>query len=118
MESLKLDGNGDLVMEDGDMQIIGGLDEVVQNYQVLMRTNLNEWFLNPELGFDFSVVNGVKKINDDDLKIALQNVADQLDEIDYIENVQYEFDRSNRSVIISCEAVTVDGLTFNVREVL
>lgn len=117
MESLQLGDTGDLVMADGDLQIVSEMDEVIQTYQTLMRTNLNEWFLNADMGFDFSVIYGVKRINYDKLRLALQRVADQMDEIDYVEGLKVEECKKTRRAKIKAKAVTVDGLSFDFEEV-
>lgn len=117
MESLKLDGAGDLVMGDGDIQLVDKTDELIQTFKTLLQTNKNEWFLNPEMGFDYSVINGVKVIDEEELTFALQDVADQMDEIDRIEDVQIEHDRSTRQALIKCKAYTVDNEELEIEEV-
>lgn len=118
MESLELDNTGDLVMENGSLQIINKLDEIIQCFYSLLRTNKNEWFLDPEAGFDYSIINDVKVIDEDDLAMGLQDIADQMDEIDRIEDINVEVDRRQREAFITCTAYTIDGLSFEAREVL
>lgn len=117
MESLLLDDNGDLVMIDGDMQLVNGEDEVVQTFRGLMRTNLDEWFLDPLMGFDYSVINGVKRIDEEVLHFSIQSVVDQMDELDRVENLQVTQARGDRQAAINCDVLTVDGLSFPYEEV-
>lgn len=117
MESLKLDGTGDIVMKDGELQLVNKIDELIQTFKTLLRTNKNEWFLNPEMGFDYSVINGVKVIDEEELTFALQDVADQMDEIDRIEDVQIEHNRQTRKALIKCKAYTVDNVELEIEEV-
>lgn len=117
MESLKLDSSGDLVMKDGELQLVSNADELIQTFKTLLQTNKNEWFLNPEMGFDYSVINGVRVIDEEDLSFALQDVADQMDEIDRIEDIQIEYSRQTRQALIKCRAITVDGDELEIEEV-
>jgi len=117
MESLLLDETGDLVMVDGDLQLTRDMDEVEQLLRTLLQTNKNEWFLNENEGFDYSVVNGVKQIDEDALYIALNDVAEQIDEIESIEDVEVEFNRRTRQAHIKAVAYLVNGESFEFEEV-
>lgn len=117
MQSLKLDKDGDLVMENNDLQIVKDKDELVQTFRTVLRTNKNEWFLNPELGFDYAVILGVKEIEEEALRLALQDAAEQMDEIYNIDEIEINFDRRNRKVIISFIVTTVDGERLELEEV-
>src|SRR5690625_4585568 len=98
MQSLKLNRDGDLVMRNGDLQLVDNKVELAQTIRTLLQTNKNEWFLNPEMGFEHSVVLGVKAIDQEELNSALQDVASQINEIDRIENIQVDQDRKTRKV--------------------
>lgn len=117
MESLGLDLKGDLVMDD-DLSFIKNDQELQQTFKNLLKTNKGEWFLDPKMGFDFSVVVGVKKIDEIVLLNALQHVVDQMDEISHVENVGVDFDRKNRAAIIRCDVFTVEGYSFLVEGVI
>lgn len=117
MESLLLDSSGDLVMINGELQFVRGIDEVVQVFRTLMKTNLNEWFLNPLQGFDYAVINGVKTIEYESLDLALQNAANQIDEIDRVEDIEIVTNREERSAIIKGVAYLVNGESFPFEEV-
>lgn len=116
MESLKLDASGDLVMEGGELQTASGDDEVVQTFQGLWQTNKDEWFLDPDMGFDYSVVSGVKVIAEEALSDALQDLADQMEEIDRIEDIQINHNRQTRKAHIRCTAFKTDGGSVEIEE--
>lgn len=116
MESLKLDVSGDLVMEGGELQIVSGDDEILQTFRGLLQTYKNEWFLDPDMGFDYSVVNGVKDIDEEALSNALEDVADQMEEIDRIENIQINHNRQTRKAHIRCTAFKTDGGSMEIEE--
>lgn len=53
MADLKLDANGDLAIENGDLVIIDGVDAVAQNIEVRLRFFKEEWFLDTRLGMPY-----------------------------------------------------------------
>ncbi|SDI16265.1 hypothetical protein SAMN05192534_12377 [Alteribacillus persepolensis] len=117
MKALQVDHTGDIVMQNGQLQEVRGIDEIQQRFRQLLRTNKDEWFLDPEEGFDYSVIQG-KNVNENDVQAALDDVADQMDEIESIENVNLDFDRSARKLTVFFVAVLADGDTFEIQEVL
>lgn len=118
MESLKLDSGGDLVLENGELQVVGEKDELIQTFKILLQTNKNEWFLNPTMGFDYSVVLGAKEVNEEEIMVALHDVVDQMDEIDRFEELDIYFDRGKRKLTMEFKIITVDGEELEMKEVL
>lgn len=117
MKSLLLDDTGDLVMENGELQFVSGKDEIVQCVRQLIRTNLEEWFLNPAMGFNQSVVLGQKRVNIVDVREALVYTIEQEPRIDNVESINIEFDNKTRELHISFIAIA-QGEEIEVQEVI
>ncbi len=47
---LKVDDNGDLVVENDDLVLLTGLDAIIQHLKIRFRLFLGEWFLDTRVG--------------------------------------------------------------------
>ena len=50
---IKIDTNGEFVIENGDLVYVTGNDETLQRLVINLKVFLGEWFLDPTKGFDF-----------------------------------------------------------------
>ena len=116
MKSLLLSEDGDLVIKRGDLVEIEGVDEIVQRFRFVLRTNKGEWFLNPDEGIDFQVF-WQKLPDEEEIRLALEDAASQVPEIDRIENIRIDFDRRNRILTVSFVAVLTTGEEVELEEV-
>lgn len=117
MKSLRLNNEGDLVMENGELQTISSKDELVQCVRQLLRINIGEWFLDPSMGFDQFSILGEKRINEEDIREALVYTIEQESRIDSIESINIEFDNRTRELHISFIAIA-QGEEIEVQEVI
>lgn len=109
-DDLEFDRAGKLVMVDGN-------EELRQSVRLLISTNLNEWFLDPTLGFDFSTVL-VKRPNDELIAGALFQALEQEPRIVRVENIQTDFDGVSRTLRVSFVAVSEQGEEIEINEVI
>lgn len=116
MKALALTTDGDLLMEHGQLQEVGGVDEIVQRFRQILRTNKNEWFLNPEEGLDYSVL-WQKLHNEEEIRLALEDAAGQVGEIDKLEDLRIDFDHRERELTVSFIAVLTSGEEVEMTEV-
>lgn len=97
---LEFDGSNNLKYIDGD-------GELMQSVRLLIQTNLGEWFLNPEFGFDRSVILGRKydpNVITDELYAAIL----QEERIAAVESINLDFNRSTRKLKIDFVLVKQD----------
>ena len=116
MKSLLLSEDGDLIIERGDFVEVEGVDEIVQRFRFILRTNKGEWFLNPDEGIDFKVF-WQKLPDEEEIRLALEDAVSQVPEIDRIENIRIDFDRRNRVLTVSFVAVLTTGEEVELEEV-
>lgn len=108
MKSLLL-SNGDLVISQGDLQLVEGNDEIKQCVEVSLGTNRAEWFLNPEIGLSFEHVLG--KATDDQISAEISLAISQEPRINTIEVLEIARDNKRRKLEVYFEGTTVDGDT-------
>lgn len=100
MKSLYLNGDGDLEFDsNGELKMVNRKDELIQEVRVTIQTNLGEWFLDPEIGFDYSTVL-VKKPDYEMIRSVLTDAIMQVDRIDRVDTIDFNFDRSERNLSI------------------
>jgi hypothetical protein len=100
---LEFDGSNNLKMVSND-------DEIVQSVRMLIKTNVNEWFLNIEHGFDWLVVQ-TKNIDEAIITDALYAAILQETRIATVEDLQFNFDAKNRKMNIDFKLTKVSGGT-------
>lgn len=108
MNNFKLDATGDIVIANDEMQMLSGKDEVIQSARIVLGTNLNEWFLDPEAGTDYDVLLQ-KQPNDEAIRAAVYAALEQVEQIQKVDNIEIRFDRANRMLYISFSATATDG---------
>lgn len=106
MFSLRLK-DGDLVISGGDLELVEDIEEIAQCVEVVLGTNKNEWFLNPELGIDYSKV--VDKSTETQARNEIILGIAQEPRIDTINELTVTDDRKNRKRAINFKATSVEG---------
>lgn len=100
---LELDGSNNFKMVEGD-------EEILQSVRLTIQTNINEWFLNPDFGFDRYMIQG-KKIDEDLATDAIYEAILQDDRIEIVDDLTFNFDHSTRKLKIEFKFTKVDGDT-------
>lgn len=108
MNNFKLDETGDIVIAADEMQMLSGKDEVVQSVRIVLGTNLNEWFLDPEAGADYDVLLQ-KKPNEEAVRAAVFAALEQIEQIQKVDSIVIRFERENRMLYITFSATATDG---------
>ena len=81
MKTFQLDEFGDVVIKNGEIQMVKDMDLVVQTLKQVLNTNLGEWFGDEEEGIDYRVIltkNPNYELIQDTMQTAVQSVADSL----------------------------------------
>ncbi|TPG89955.1 DUF2634 domain-containing protein [Brevibacillus laterosporus] len=95
--------------------MVGGKKELNQAVEIAMITNKNEFFLDGEHGFTQAVFHD-KKPNEDIIREAVYEAISQEKRIERVTKVDIHFDRKERKLFITFEAVAHDGI--EIKEVL
>lgn len=106
--------DGDLVFENGDVVMVDGDEEIIQSVQTTFQTNKGEWFLNTDFGLDRSPL--LTKRFDEALAIdAIAEATAQEERIQRIENISFK--REGRSLTVDATFIKEDGQPLQVEGV-
>ena len=112
MKGFKLDYNGDVVLQNGDIAIVQDIELVAQNVKQVIGTNLGEWFGDLGEGIDFYVIltkNQNYELIQDTINTAVQLVADNLGV--ELETDNFTFEVKGRSLAITFMLIATFGST-------
>lgn len=112
MKGFKLDYNGDVVMQNGDIAIVQDIELVAQTVQQVIGTNLGEWFGDLAEGIDFYVIltkNPKYELIQDTINTAVQLVADNLGV--ELETDNFTFEVKGRNLTITFTLTATFGST-------
>jgi phage baseplate assembly protein W len=107
MQSFKLI-NGDLVVENGELSMVEGQEELVQCVKNVLGTNKAEWFLNPDMGIKFRSFLE-KNLNEEEMREQIRQGLFQEPRIKTVDEITFEFDKPTRSMTVRFTATAVDG---------
>lgn len=100
---------GDLVFKNGDFIITEGVEEVQQCLEIMLSTNLGEWFLNRDFGFDRSLIQD--KPSDDEVQAEISRVLQQEERVEVINSIEVNQDRKQRKLSAAFDVAIVGGET-------
>lgn len=112
MKGFKLDHNGDVVVQDGDIAIVQDIELVAQTVQQVIGTNLGEWFGDKEEGIDYYVIltkNPNYELIQDTINTAVQLVAENLGV--ELETDNFTFEVKGRRLFIAFTLTATFGST-------
>ncbi|NQX67988.1 DUF2634 domain-containing protein [Paenibacillus alba] len=107
MQSLKLT-NGDLTIENNDIVLIDGGDELAQCCEIILGTKKQEWFLNPTFGIDFDQLNG-KNVSKEAAREQVRIGLRQEPRIATIETIDINLDTKTRQSEVNFKAMGTSG---------
>lgn len=102
MKTFQLDNYGDVVIKNGQIQMVKDMDLIAQTLKQVLNTNLGEWFGDEEEGIDYHVIltkNPNYELIEDTINTAIQQVADGLG-IE-LETDHFTFEVKGRELTIS-----------------
>lgn len=92
------------------LKMVSEDDEIIQGVWLILSTNIDEWELNPDLGFARFKILG--QVYDEETAIDELNAAIlQHDRIASVENVTLDYDRPARKLSVTFTAVKTNGET-------
>lgn len=119
MKTFKLDHNGDVVITNGKIELVEGVELVVQTLRQVLATNLGEWFGDKEEGIDFYAIltkNPNYDIVQDTINTAVRKVADGLGV--ELTTSGFVFEKHNRNLHISFKLTLDNAESANVEVTL
>lgn len=114
MKDLRLDAQGDLVVEENDLALVNDIEELKQRLKIALSIHKNEWFLDVDAGINYIDVLG-KKNSEPELKKEMLKIINSFDEIDEVTSLESAYNGTDRKLIINFKAKTVDGEILNMQ---
>ncbi|BFH11059.1 DUF2634 domain-containing protein [Paenibacillus melissococcoides] len=106
--NFRLDSTGDLIFADGELQMVSGPEEIAQAARVVLGTNLDEWFLDPDAGTSYDVLLQ-KQPNEEAIRETVYSALEQVEQIQKVDSIDIRFDKENRMLHIFFTATAVNG---------
>jgi len=100
---------GDLVFEDFDFALVGGVDQIAQNLAIRLRFIQGEWFLNILAGIPYYQYFFIKNPNQIQVETFLTNEISNTPGIIDITSFSSDFDGINRKFTVNFGCRSVDG---------
>ncbi|MGN0243472.1 MAG: hypothetical protein ACI4CT_05365 [Lachnospiraceae bacterium] len=107
MKGFMLDSSGDIVVKNGDIQLVHDRELTAQTTKFVLQTNTGEWFLNDEEGIDVRSIT-VKNPNEDLIMDNIKLGLIQVDETFEISEFDFSVGKDRKSTI-NFTAETDDG---------
>lgn len=115
MKTFKLDHNGDVSITDNKIDMVSGIELVMQTLRTVLNTNLKEWFADESEGIDYSVIltkNPNTDLIHDTIETAVNKVAEQLGL--KLDTDNYNYAVSGRAMNITFDITLENGESENV----
>lgn len=108
MKGFKLDGKGDVVIRNGDIELVHGNELLRQTVQQVTGTNKGEWAMNADEGIDFHKVLA-KEQDEDVIRAELEQAARLVDDTLSVKSFSVSQEIQNRVRTIDYTLVNGDG---------
>lgn len=100
--------NDDLVIHDGEMQMVDGTDETCQCVERALTTRQGEFFLDTEHGLNHEEFKK-KNFSKSTIKMEVIETVLQEETVEKVSGIEMNYDRSNRSARIKLAGVLKNG---------
>ncbi len=115
MIDLALNDAGDLSIAGGDLQLIDGVDAVMQHVRIRFRTIQGEWFADVNAGFPHNEIVG-ERIEPSLIKLLFERFVRDCIGVLRIDNFNATFDPYTRTYSVTGDIVDVDGNVIAISE--
>lgn len=115
---LKLDDDGDLALENDDLVLLDGVDAIVQDVAVRLRTFKGEWFLDQRIGIPYLQQILGQKPRLMAIKAIYRAAILTTPGVTGVDDLQVTYDGKTRSISVSFTGQSTEGpFTFD-REII
>jgi phage baseplate assembly protein W len=112
MFTFKIDeATKDLIFDgQNNLQIVENADEENQSLRTILSTNLGEWFLNSDLGLDYTLLQ-VKNPDLDIIRQELYSAIMQEVRVSTVDSLDVDYDMELRTLTVAFTATMINGDT-------
>lgn len=102
---LKISGGSDLVVDNGDLVLVDGVESISQHLRIRLRFFKGEWFLDERIGLPFYDSILVKRPNLDVVRSILREAIVTCPGVEALETLDLDFDATTRQLSVELVAV-------------
>lgn len=111
MISFALDKSGDIVFDNGKLEVVTGRENLKQRVKNSVAHYKGDWFLSPALGIDWFSFFGKKNVSEREVKTALEENLAEDPEITKIESIEITKNNAERKVLLKIRVDSKYGKT-------
>lgn len=111
MSDFKIGGDGDLVIENGDVVIVDGLEAIGQHVSIRLRSFKGEWFLDQSFGVPYLQEVLGKGTPVTRLRAIFQGIILGTDGIASVDSMDLDYAGEARTLTVTFQATTDSGET-------
>jgi len=100
---------GDVIFEDFDLALVGGVDQIAQNLAIRLRFFQGEWYLDILAGVPYYQYFFIKNPNQIQVESFLKNEIASTRGVLQITSFDSDFDGINRNFTVSFNCMTING---------
>jgi len=106
---LKCSTTGDIIIENGDLQLVAGVEELQQRLLTRLRWFYGEYQFDVTLGVRYFEDILVKNPNLPNIEVLLKNMIAETDGVNKITSFQFSYDPVRRSASVSFDVESIYG---------
>lgn len=111
MSDVKLDTDGDVLIENGDLVLVDGLAAIGQHVAMRLRSYKGEWFLDQNAGVPYFQEILEKGTPEARIRSILQRIILDTEGITSVDSMDLDYDAAARTLVVDFQATTVSGET-------
>lgn len=117
MSDVKLDTDGDVLIENGDLVLVDGLAAIGQHVAMRLRSYKGEWFLDQNAGVPYFQEILAKGTPAARIRSILQRIILETDKVVSVDSMELDYDASARTLVVDFAATTTLGTLESVEEI-
>ena len=110
MKDLKLDSQHDLLIRNGQLVLVDGVNQTAQQIKIALLTFLGEWFMDTSVGLPWFEQNLIKQPEKAKVENIFRKKVLEVKDVLRVIEMSLEVERQSRALIVSFKAETSNGL--------
>lgn len=110
MISLKIVDNDIVFNDQNELELISGPEEQAQSIERILSTNVSEFFLNADFGFNYALLQQ-KNVPENYIRLGLIEAITQDARVKTVQDLKIAVNNATRSATIQFKVLLIDGNT-------
>lgn len=105
---MAIDGSGDIVVENGSIRRVTGVDAIAQTIATRLRFVRGEWYQNRDLGTPYFEQIFADDSDDNVRRAVFERVVRETPGVKNVDAIAFDFDSASRSLFVDIRATSID----------